>query len=311
MTSKQESRFSMQLVVRDYLIANGTITAKLPNYAGFFSGVSSGILEIQRIRALQEADKTGIAGNKRQLKAALIAVAMDVSRKTVAYATITNNTVLLKEVDYSKTDLQRSADTILSDRCQVIYDRASGALAGLAAYGVTAAILATLLKALKAYIVSIPKPRLGITDKKRATEQLVVLLKGVDEALAKIDVLVEIVGVTQANFYAEYKNVRKIVATGVGSLSVKGKITDAASGVGLKGATVRFAADAGSKSARAGKGGAAKVKKSGERGGFSIKALAEGSYIVRVTRPGYKEAVVVVHVTDGALSVVDVGLEGV
>lgn len=115
----------------------------------------------------------------------------------------------------------------------------------MSAYGVTAAIVANLLTALNAYTVSIPKPRLGITDKKRATEQLVVLLKGVDDHLAKIDVLVEIVKVTQATFYKEYKNVRKIIASGGGSLSIKGKITDAESGAGLKGAKVSFA-DAGS-----------------------------------------------------------------
>lgn len=124
MTSGQESRFSMQLVVRDYLAANAAITATLPNYAGFFSGVSAGITQIQAIRAQQEADKTGIAGNKTQLKANLIVLSMDVIRKMVAYATIVSNNELLGEVNYSETDLQRSADTILRDRCQVVYDRA-------------------------------------------------------------------------------------------------------------------------------------------------------------------------------------------
>ena len=309
MTSGQESRFSMQLVVRDYLAANAAITATLPNYAGFFSGVSAGITQIQAIRAQQEADKTGIAGNKTQLKANLIVLSMDVIRKMVAYATIVSNNELLGEVNYSETDLQRSADTILRDRCQVVYDRANANVAVLSAYGVTAAIVANLLTALNAYTVSIPKPRLGITDKKQATEQLVVLLKGVDDHLAKIDVLVEIVKVTQATFYNEYKNVRKIIASGGGSLSIKGKITDAESGAGLKGAKVSFA-DAGSTNSKT-SGGAAKVKKSADKGGFNVKTLAEGSYNVTISKPGYKDAVVTVHVTNGALSVVDVALEKV
>jgi Carboxypeptidase regulatory-like domain len=304
MTSKQESRFSMQLVVRDYLVSNSGITATLPNYAGFFSGVSSGIIEIQEIRAQQEADKTGIAGSKTQLKASLIALAMDVSRKVVAYATIVDNKELLEEVNYVESELRTSADTILKDRCQVIYDRANANLAALAPYGVTAAIVANLLTALTAYNVAIPKPRLGITDKKRATEKLVVLLKEVDENLAKIDVLVEIVRVTEVDFYNEYKNVRKIVETGVGALAVKGKITDADSGIGLAGASIGFAVEGGS-------GGVVKVKKSASKGGFNVKSLAEGSYTVTVSKPGYKDGVAVVHVTDGLLSVVEVGLEKV
>ena len=308
MTSKQESKFSMHLVARDYLVANAAITATLPNYAGFFSGVSGGIVQIQTIRALQEADKTSITGNKSQLKANLIVLAMDVSRKVVAYATIVNNTELLQEVNYAESDLKKCADTILKDRCQVIYDRANANVAALATYGITPAINANLLTAVNAFNAAIPKPRLGITDKKRATEQLALLLKEVDDNLAKIDVLVEIVKVSQPTFYSKYKTARKIIATGVGTLSVKGKITDAESGEGLKGARVSFAADASDGIVKTGSG-AAKVKKSAEQGGFNIKSLAEGSYTVTVSKPGYKDAVVTVYVTDGALSVVDVALE--
>ena len=310
MTSGQESRFSMQLVVRDYLVANAAITATLPNYAGFFSGVSAGIVQIQTIRAQQEADKKGIATSKSQLKANLIVLAMDVSRKLVAYATIVNNTELLQEVNYAESELKVCADTILKDRCQVIYDRANANVAALATYGVTAAINTNLLTALNAYNVAIPKPRLGITDKKRATEQLALVLKEVDDNLAKIDVLVEIVKVSQPTFYSKYKTARKIIETGVGTLSVKGKITDAESGKGLKGAKVSFAADASGAIVNATKG-AAKEKKSADKGGFNIKSLAEGSYTVTISKPGYKDAVVTVYVTDGALSVVDGALEKV
>jgi hypothetical protein len=309
MTSEQESRFSMQLVARDFLTANATITATLPSYAGFFTAVTTGITQIQSIREQQEFDKTGIAVNKTQLKTNLIALSIDVSRKVVAYATIVNNAVLLKEVKYTESELKKSADTILKDRCQVIYDRANANLAALATYGVTAAILTNLLNALNSYNTSIPKPRLGIADKKLATEQLAILLKSVDDNLAKIDALVEIVRVTQANFYSEYKNARKVVETGVGSLSVKGKITDSVSGVGLKGATITFTADAGTKTTKAGSDLATKVKKSADMGGFNIKSLSEGSYNVTISKPGYKDAVVTVYVTNGELSVVDVQLE--
>jgi hypothetical protein len=309
MTSEQESRFSMQLVARDFLTANATITATLPNYAGFFTAVTTGITQIQSIREQQEFDKTGIALNKTQLKTNLIALAIDVSRKVVAYATIVNNTVLLKEVKYTESELKKSADTILKDRCQVIYDRANANLAALATYGVTAVILTNLLNTLNSYNTSIPKPRLGIADKKLATEQLAILLKSVDDNFAKIDALVEIVRVTQANFYSEYKNARKVVETGVGSLSVKGKITDSVSGVGLKGATITFAVDASAKTAMAVSYLAIKVKKSAEMGGFNIKSLSEGSYNVTISKPGYNDAVVTVYVTNGELSVVDVQLE--
>jgi hypothetical protein len=309
MTSGQESRFSMHLVSRDFLTQNATITATLPNFVGYFTAVQSGITQIQTIREQQEFDKTGITANKNLLKTNLIAQAIDVSRKVVAYATYVNNTVLLGEVNYTESDLKRSADTILKDRCQVIYDRANANVAALSTYGVTPALLTSFLTTLNAYNVSIPKPRLGIADKKEATEQLAILLKSVDDNLSKIDTLVEVVRVSQPNFYSEYKIARKIVETGVGSLAVKGKITDSVSGAGLKGATVTFTADAGNKTLSVTTSGNSLFKRTADKGGFNIKSLAEGSYSVTVSKPGYKDAVVTVNVTNGELSVVDVKLE--
>ena len=104
------------------------------------------------------------------------------------------------------------------------------------------------------------------------------------------------------------KNVRKIIEIG-GALSVKGKITDNYYGAGLKGATVSFADDAISNTAKFGSCGAAKVKKSADKGGFNIKTLAEGSYTVTIVKPSYKDAAVALYVSNGALSMVAVPLE--
>lgn len=300
MLSKQESRLSMQMVVRDYLLLNTAITGTLPNFAGLFTAVQSGITQIQAIREQQEFDKTGIAVNKSELRANLTALAIDVARKVVAYASFVNNTVLLNEVKYTESELKRSADTILKDKCQVIYDRANANVVALNTYGVTPALLTNLLAAINAYNVSIPKPRLGIADKKGATLQLALLLKSVDDNLLKIDTLVEVVRMLQPAFYSEYKNVRKIIESGVSSLTAKGKVTDSVSGDGLKGVTVKFTAENNSDVV---------VKRTADKGGFNVKTLSEGTYNVTVSKPGYKDAVVTVNVTNGELSVIDVKLE--
>ncbi|MEI7596839.1 MAG: carboxypeptidase-like regulatory domain-containing protein [Bacteroidota bacterium] len=307
MTTEQENKFSMQLTTRDFLTTNATITATLPNYAGIFTAIQTGITQIQSIREQQEFDKTGIAANKAQLKTSLIATAIDVARKTKAYATLTNNVVLLKEVDYTESDLKKSADTILKDICQVIYSRANANLAALATYGVSAATLTSLLNLLNSYSTWIPKPKLGIADKKIATEQLASLIKTLDDNFNKIDALVEIIRSTQPAFYSQYKNVRRIIASGSGSLSAKGKITDMASGDGLKGATITFMANADNKKTKASL--LPIVKKSANMGGFNIKTLAEGSYNVTISKAGYKDAVVTVYVNNSELSVLDVALE--
>lgn len=250
---------------------------------------------------------------KNQLKATLIAQAIDVSRKVAAYATIVNNTVLLNEVKYPESDLKRCADTILKDRCQVIYDRANANVAALATYGVTAAILTGLQTAITNFNAAIPKPRLGINDKKQATTQLASLLDNVDINLSKIDTLVEIVRITQVNFYRGYKNARRIVETGVGSLALKGSAFELNSSEPIQNATFTFTLN--DNTLRAGvtsenSNGAEKiVKKTAAGGSFNIKSMPEGTYNVIVTKPGYKNKEVTISVINGELCYLVVELE--
>ena len=313
MTSEQESRLSMFMAVRDFLTANATITATLPNYAGYFTAVQNGITSIQTIREQQEFDKTGITENKNQLKATLIAQAIDVSRKVIAYAAFVNNTVLLNEVKYPESDLKRCADTILKDRAQVIYDRANANVAALATYGVTAAILTSLLTAITNFNAAIPKPRLGINDKKQATTQLASLLDTVDINLSKIDTLAEIVRTTQVNFYNGYKNARRIVETGVGSLALKGTAFETNGGEPIQHATFTFTPNGNGLKAAAtsdnSNGGEKIVKKTAAGGSFHVKSMPEGTYKVTVTKPGYKDKEVTVSVVNGELCYLVVELE--
>ena len=206
----------------------------LPNFTSLFTSFTGNINQIQVIREQQEADKTGIAVNKDQLRADLVAKALDISRKTEAYAKMTNNALLTKEVHYSETDLSRAADTILKDRALLIHNKANANLAALATYGVNAAALTALKTAIDLYNAAIPKPRLGITEKKQATDQLEKLFKANDDLLAKFDTLVEIVRLSQPVFYTAYWDNRKVIATGTGTLSLKATVTDAATGIGIK-----------------------------------------------------------------------------
>src|SRR5690348_11696303 len=148
MTTKQENRFSMQLVARDYLNANSAIVATLPNCGGYVAAVQTGITQVQLIREQQEVDKTGLAESKSQLRSNLVSLAMDTVRKVAAYASNVNNVVLLNEVNYSESDLKRCPDTILRDTCQVIFSRANANAGVLVSYGVAITGLASLQTAI-------------------------------------------------------------------------------------------------------------------------------------------------------------------
>lgn len=309
MTNKQESKYSMKLALRDFLNQNATITATIPNFGTLFPTFTGNINQIQIIREQQETDKTGIAVNKDLLRADLVAKALDVSRKTEAYAKMTNNAVLTKEVHYSETDLKKAADSILKDRALLIHDKANANLAALASYGVTAVVLTALKNAIDLFNASIPKPRLGITEKKQATDQLEKLFKANDVILEKFDTLVEVIRLSQPAFYAAYKDNRKVVETGNGSLALTATITDAVSGAGVKGVKVSFAQQNGTLKAAAAKAEKPLVKTTAEKGIFKIKSLPAGTYTATIIKPGYKEQVVTVTVADGDMTELIVELE--
>jgi len=315
MNSKQESKLTMFLAVKDYLTANATIVSALPNYSGYFTAFQNSIALIQTNAEQQMFDKTGISASKKQLRSTLVALAVDASRKLTAYAKFLNNQVLLKETKFTESDLRSGTDTALRDYAQGIYNRTQANLSALANYGITEVTQTALQDAITAFVASIPKPRLGITDKKQSTIQLANNFDVADAALENIDIIIEIVRVSQANFYNGYKTVRKIVATGANSLRVKGIISDAATGQPLKGVTIKFCPECVEPTKKAAANGmsAAKEevvlsKRTAEKGGFNIKSLPEGVYKVTISKNGYQEQVLTVAVTDGELGDLNVEL---
>jgi len=310
MTISQERKLSMYYSVKDFLMVNATIVNTLPNFGAFNTLFNGYISQIEAIRKLQEADKTGIAKNKLSLKDDLVAKAVDVARKVSGYAAVTNNMVLAAEVDYTESSLNRSADTILRDKAQVIYDRANSNLAALASYGVTAAVLTNLQLAITAYASNFAKPKQGINDKKQATLSLADLFKLADAVLTeKMDKIVEVVRASQPVFYTGYSNARTIGNIGFKKLALKTLVKDAKGDVVGKANALLLSANDLKALNKATSPKPVLKKKTSDLGQFRVKSLASGSYVLQINKPGYKPAEVTVNIVDGETSEVVVVLE--
>jgi hypothetical protein len=309
MTHKQESKYSMKLAVRDFFNKNATITATLPGYGALYALYLANIAQIQLIREQQEIDKSGIKDNKDLLRVDLVTKAYDVGKKTEVYAKMNNNVILAKEVHYSETDLSKAADSKLKDRALLIYDRANANLAALATYGITAAVLTALKNAIDLFNASIPSTRTGKTETKAATDQLAKLFKSDDDLLAKFDLLVEVVRLSQPAFYSAYKDNRKVIDTANGSLALTALITDAINGEGIKGAKATFVLQNGTNKVATAKMEKPLVKITALKGIFKIKSLADGIYIVTIEKTGFKTVTVTVNIANGEMTVLEVKLE--
>src|SRR5512133_227932 len=286
MNDVQESRLSMFLTARDFLLQNAAITTPLPNFSAFMSTFQSTITQIQSIAEKQQFDRSGISESKEQARQILTDEMLEYSRRMVAYSQFVNNLTLQAEAKTSATVLKREPDTILRDIAQRLYDRAAANLQGLEAYGITASTQTAFLTAINNFNTSIPKPRLGITEKKQATTQLTTLFKTAVDALNHISILIETIRISQPVFYSGFKTARKLIVTGKGSLSLHGVVVEREEGEPVSGALIRI-----SNHGTGIKGSAKEVlidKKSADKGGFIVKSLAEGHYSVTVSKPGFK-----------------------
>jgi hypothetical protein len=310
MTSTQEDRLSMYLTFKDYQAPHTSITDGLPNYLENSTLFLNTIPQIQSIWEQQKLSKKGVTDGKNQLKETLIVLTADNARKLGAYAKFTNNAKLAQEVKFSEGKLRQVADTAVKNYGQIVYDLAQPLVGSLAPYGITDETQATLAGAITAYNDSIGKPGAERSEGTQITKQLAALFKTADTALENMDAAVEIIRLTQVDFYNGYKSARKVIETGSGSLSVKGLVTDAQTGSPLKGVTVSFALDGGMmKAATTTTSEPELVKKTAEKGGFNIKGLATGTYQVTLKKAGYADQVATISVNDGELTELKISLE--
>jgi hypothetical protein len=309
MTNYQEGYEKMSVSSVSFLNANAAITATMPSFATYFTVIQTTNSQIQVAQVQQEADKRGDSEAKKQLRATLIAQAIDISRRVVAYATNANNSSLLELVNYTESDLKRSSDEKLISSCQIIRDNANTNVAALATYGVTAALITTLQTSITNFTNTIPKVRVGTTDSSEATKLLSTLFKTLKTNWAKIDTLVEMVKTSQPNFYYEYHEVRKVIEAGTGSLPLKIKVTNAQTGAPEANVRLRLTPANGQLKAAAGNGKGVVVKKTAKGGGSIYKNLADGPYILEAEKPGLKKVIEPVNVVNGEYTVVEIKME--
>lgn len=249
-----------------------------------------------------------MAVTKKQARLTLSLLAADTARKLTALAAFTNNQVLLNEMNYSDSDFKRCTDAQLRDVAQGIYNRAQTNLTALTPYGATAATQTSLQTAITNFVTAIPKPRVGIAEKKQSTLQLQNYFKIADNALANIDIIINLIKLTQPNFYSNYKTIRKIVNTSTGSLILKGLVTDVETGEPIKGAIVEFSLDGNSVKSKAARATEVMVKKTAAKGRFNVKTMPAGVYSVTVKKNGYAPQVETIAISEGDRSDINIQL---
>lgn len=215
MKKHEEDKLSMYYVVQRVCTDNSSVWSSLPAFTTAFGNFGTKISALEAAIEKQETVITGHAEQKQKAKDDLVAKTLEIAKALSAYAKVQGDKVLRNKVAYSKTDLVKVRDSVTVQRCMVIRDEAQPIVGSLGAYGITGADLNQLQTLLTGYSMLLPSPRKAITDRKRATDDITILEREIDEILKDLmDPLVENFKATHLNFYKQYFDARMIIDSG-------------------------------------------------------------------------------------------------
>ena len=303
MNTNQENKLNMYMVVRDFLTANDAVIKDLPGLADNFNLLRETIIAIQAAGENQKYNKTGFSKEKRRLRNELMSVAADFSRKIAAYGRFSGNEIIISEIKYTNSDLMKMTDVALKDYAQIIFNKAQQNIESLAHYGISPELLQSFGTLIASYNEILARPRIGITEKSQATEQLKVHFSTAEIIIENLDLSLGIIKLTNSEVYHGYKSARTIVDTGKRSFSVKAVCTDKLTGEPVSG--VKFAFSLNGRDA-----GAYKITKlTSAKGMFYVRNMPAGTYSVIISKPGFRDKNITVSVASGERSDLKVEIE--
>ncbi|MBY0426546.1 MAG: carboxypeptidase-like regulatory domain-containing protein [Cytophagales bacterium] len=309
MTDKQENKLSMfYAVIKIVEKFTAVWTSNVPFSTGF-SIFKSKVASIEANRNTQVASKEGTTKDKEAKKSALVKKAFFICSRLKSLAINTGNTELGGAVNFSKTDFSKLRDTDLVGLVTNILARANANAAALVPYSVPAALITDLSTALTAYSGVISAPRSATVASKAATENLLTLFEDAMNALTeRMDNDILVFESTNQDFYDQYFASRKIIHTSTTRLSVKGTITESDETTPISGVKITISNVSPEIPSKTDTPPVSISKKTTSKGNFQLKNIPEGTYMVTLSKVGYKTVTVKTTVTDDKTTLLEVSL---
>ena len=215
MNDIQSNKLKMFQAVQTVMDENASIWQDLTIVADVANKVKSIIVDILNIRQVQERDTTGITVNKTVIRDNLIQATVKVIRALVAFATVKKDYVLLGEVNYTKSELEKSRDNILYDRARLIHSRAQPLELELLDYFIGTPDITAIDTLAKDFNIAIPEKRAATTVQKTSTSDLKQKFAEADLILyEQLDKLILILEPEHPDFVKQYFIARTIVNLG-------------------------------------------------------------------------------------------------
>ena len=172
----------------------------------------------------------------------------------------------------------------------LLHDNIQDHIVELEPYGITPDGLKSFFESIGEFNCMQMQPRNSILDRKLMTGNLVTLFKTADIALGKMDYSAGIISLSMPDLFYGYKSARRLKGGHRVTVALRGRVTDLTHEP-VKGVMFVFSCTDSTRRHI--------IKKSSLHGGFLIRNMAEGDYIVRFSKPGYKAGEVSVSISSG------------
>ena len=225
MTTKQENKLSMYLAVLAACEPHRAVIRSLPALDEAHADFNRHVANIQRITQLRDVNGTGLADDKRSLRARMTESANATALAIRAYAVKAGNADLAAKANIPVSRMNEARDTVAAVMARNIHALATEHPEGLDRFGITADTVVRLGAAIDAYAASIGKPRAAAAQGATLTQQLADEFDAADAVLTgQTDALVGQFRATEPALVEAYRTARALVHL----KATRGKPTSAA-----------------------------------------------------------------------------------
>lgn len=298
MEAKNENRLNMYLVLIQYVntIAGGILTS-MPGFPQFFADFTANVNLIRSKNENQSSNRIGYRLIKTAGKLDTVTYAIYVASCITAYAQSINDTVLIKQMKFTKSALLQKRDTAMADDVQFILSKTIELLVNLELFGIKQLQIDELTAKLNNFNTNIPLPRANINKRKMLTNEIKKVFTATDVILARMDSLVDIKINTDNEFYVSYYFARKIINNHGRKLAIRGVVTSALNNP-IEGVNIAIPA-------------LGLVTKATAKGYYEFKNLPAGLHSLYFTRVDFEETKRLVGILSGQRVQLDVTMNDV
>ena len=287
---------------------NQALLATILVYVASKLKLDTNITSEKKLAALLDKLAKNSAVPKNLSRTAAIPVFLDLSSNLSSFAWNKGDMKLYLEVKFTQTAFKTASDSEFIRICGNLLNVADQYIDDLADRNITEQTLTDDSALLEDFV---NQRQIFIDTRRQLYEVSVQLRKQIKTTnfdLKAIDSIIDSLSLNHPDVASDYWKARNIPSPTSTKISVKGKVYDAVTNQPLIGSYVSFTSIANSKSLSSGADLVKNVKVRSAGGGFQLKSVPDGGYLVTVKCPGYEDRQIQAYVRDGVLTLLDLPL---